>query len=214
MTLTPQIVGRWIFFAAWPPVMHRLRSRTHDGLGLGGLGLVLPLALLVVLATEGSAAESNRFAEFIAPAMQKHCVICHGKEGEVEAGVNLLELESENLAGSVELIGRVIEVLDLKEMPPEDAPQLDEEERRNLVTELKAILRASHSRQRAFAPTPIRRMNRFQYNNAVVDLFDLNCIVFTLPERMMRNTKDIFDPRRERWCKWLRSAVVRWGNRS
>ena len=37
-------------------------------------------------------------------------------------------------------------------------------------------------------------MNRFQYNNAVVDLFDLKCIVFTLPERMMREHKDYFKP--------------------
>ncbi|MCP4508196.1 MAG: DUF1587 domain-containing protein, partial [Fuerstiella sp.] len=39
-----------------------------------------------------------------------------------------------------------------------------------------------------------RRMNRFQYNNAVVDLFDLKNIVFTLPERMMREHKGYFKP--------------------
>ena len=37
-------------------------------------------------------------------------------------------------------------------------------------------------------------MNRFQYDNAVTDLFEMRCLVFTLPERMMRVHSDYFKP--------------------
>jgi hypothetical protein len=37
-------------------------------------------------------------------------------------------------------------------------------------------------------------MNRFQYNNAIVDLFQLNVVVFPLPERMLREHGGYFQP--------------------
>ncbi|MEE2942574.1 MAG: DUF1592 domain-containing protein, partial [Verrucomicrobiota bacterium] len=43
-----------------------------------------------------------------------------------------------------------------------------------------------------YAPTPIRRMNRLQYNNAVKDLFELKVSVFPLPEKMMRDRSGYF----------------------
>ena len=43
-----------------------------------------------------------------------------------------------------------------------------------------------------FAATPIRRMNRLQYNNAVQDLLQLKVSVFPLPEKMMRDRSGYF----------------------
>ncbi|MDF1862056.1 MAG: DUF1592 domain-containing protein, partial [Verrucomicrobiales bacterium] len=77
---------------------------------------------------------------------------------------------------------------------PEDEPQMKPEDRKRLLAELESLLEKSVSETEAFTHTPIRRMNRFQYNNAVIDLFDLNCNVFTLPERMMREHKGYFRP--------------------
>ena len=119
---------------------------------------------------------------------------CHGGEDALEGELNLLELRSDNLPERVELVRRLIDVLDLHEMPPEGEPPLALDLRQTLVAELKAILHASVSRQKKFSHTPIRRMNRLQYNNAVTDLFDLKCNVFTLPERMMREHKGYFQP--------------------
>ncbi len=151
------------------------------------------ILLPAVFAADAQPAETTPFAKIISPAIQQYCVKCHG-EGEVEGDVRLLGLRSDELAANVELVRRLIDVLDLKEMPPEDEPQLEPQLRQNIVTELKTILRASVSEQKTFSHTPIRRMNRFQYNNAVIDLFDLNCIVFTLPERMMREHNGYFQP--------------------
>ena len=82
------------------------------------------------------------------------------------------------------MIKELIEVIDATDMPPEDEPQLSEVERVKLLAVLKTQLRAAtigsnvkHSR--------IRRLNRFQYNNAVRDLFGLNRDVFGLPEKLM-----------------------------
>ena len=56
------------------------------------------------------------------------------------------------------------------------------------------VLHSAMASKKAFAHTPIRRMNRFQYNNAVKDLFQLKVSVFPLPERMLREYGDYFQP--------------------
>jgi hypothetical protein len=147
-----------------------------------------------ILVVAARSAEADRFTEIISPAFKEHCAKCHGAGDEVEGDINLLALRHDDLKDNVELVRRLIDVLDLEEMPPEDEPQLEPKLRRHLVAEFKAMLHASVSQQRTFSHTPIRRMNRFQYNNAVTDLFDLKCIVFTLPERMMRDHKGYFKP--------------------
>lgn len=145
--------------------------------------------------TEALSADGDSFAEIIAPAIQKHCAKCHGANTDaLEGDLNLLKLQSRELNENPELIRSLIEVLDLEEMPPEDEPPLDPKLRQRLISELRKILHAAIASQKTFPHAPVRRMNRFQYNNAVIDLFDLQCIVFTLPERMMREHKGYFKP--------------------
>ena len=141
-----------------------------------------------------SAAETDSFTATIAPMLREHCIQCHGDDDQVEGEVNLKQLRHESLTLNVELVRGLIDVLDLEEMPPEGEPPVDPKLRQQVIAELQSILRASIAKQKSFSHAPIRRMNRFQYNNAVVDLFDLKCIVFTLPERMMREHKRYFRP--------------------
>ncbi|MCH2367454.1 MAG: DUF1592 domain-containing protein [Planctomycetes bacterium] len=130
----------------------------------------------------------DAFAEFLQPAFAQSCVKCHGKGPKVKGKVNLFELKSvSDLAEKPELLSKLIEALDSEEMPPEKEPALAPEKRQRLVAELKEILRLSVDSQESLARTPIRRMNRFQYNNAVKDLFRLKVEVFPLPEKMMRD---------------------------
>jgi len=140
------------------------------------------------------AADHGPFEKVIAPAIRKHCAKCHGAAAEVQGDLNLLQLGSAELSQNLELLRSLIDVLDGAEMPPEDEPPLEPQLRQRLIVNLKAILQREVSHRKTFPHAPIRRMNRFQYNNAVIDLFDLKCIVFTLPERMMREHKGYFRP--------------------
>lgn len=155
---------------------------------------IVSLSLFLPLWEQVRAAESDAFTKVIAPVMQKHCVKCHGAAEDIEGDVNLKTLQSADLATDLELLGRLIHVLDLKEMPPDYEPALDPKLRQQLIEELRRMQHAAASQKQGFAHTPIRRMNRFQYNNAVMDLFDLKCTVFTLPERMMREHGGYFQP--------------------
>ena len=129
--------------------------------------------------------------------------------------VDLLKLPSGDLSEQLELVSSLIEVLDLEEMPPEDGPQLPPELRQQLIAELMTIFDSAVTNQGSYPHAPLTAMNRFQYNNAVIDLFELNCIVFTLPERMMREHKGYFPTRRPgRWPTWSPSAADRWESRS
>ncbi|MFP6872515.1 MAG: DUF1592 domain-containing protein [Verrucomicrobiales bacterium] len=125
---------------------------------------------------------------------EAHCTKCHGKGDKVKGKVNLLELKSDNdLLAKPELLETLLTVLKDHEMPPEDEPLLPQVKRKQMVVRLQAVLRQALETQ-AFVPTQIRRMNRFQYNNAVVDLLELDREIFRLNERLMRRRDDYFKP--------------------
>ena len=134
-------------------------------------------------------------AEGVLEVFQESCISCHGKDGKVKGKVNLLEIGSlEELKAQPKLLESLVEAIDFEEMPPEDEPQLKPEARKKFLGDLQSLLHQSVAGKKEYLQTPIRRMNRFQYNNAVTDLFGLNCNVFTLPERMMRDHRGYFKP--------------------
>ena len=159
-------------------------------------GIATVCVLFCVLTGSGTSSEpQGGFTDAIAPLLRKHCLKCHSTDTEVEGDVNLQSLRGDNWHEQVELVRRLVDVLRLEEMPPEGEPPLPPLDRRQLVRHFQAIMHgASASAPSRFAHTPIRRMNRFQYNNALIDLFDLKCTVFTLPERMMREHNGYFRP--------------------
>ncbi|MBC8190507.1 MAG: DUF1592 domain-containing protein [Puniceicoccaceae bacterium] len=123
-----------------------------------------------------------------------HCIKCHGKAGKVKGKVDLLALKSDNdLLSKPELLEKLLTVLKDHEMPPEDEAPLPEATRMQMVVPLQMMLREALKNQ-PFEPTQIRRMNRFQYNNAVVDLLELDRDIFRLNERLMRRRDDYFRP--------------------
>ena len=137
-------------------------------------------ALAVLLSVPVQAEESELK---LAHLIQNHCVKCHGKDGKVKGDVNLLELNSaDKLASHPDVIREIIEVLDAGDMPPEDEPPLDDSNRRAMIAELKQVLGSGGEEVRQ---AEVRRLNRFQYNYAVRDLFQLNRDVFSLPERLI-----------------------------
>ena len=140
-------------------------------------------------------AASPRYAEEIQPILNHHCIQCHGKNGKVKGKVNLLEIESfADLRADPDLLDELIQALLQEDMPPEDESPLPPELRKRMVETFQAQLYTALRSNRNLAHTPIRRMNRLQYNNAVKALFDLKVEVFALSERMLRQHDNYFQP--------------------
>ena len=149
---------------------------------------------LVLAATFGRAVQADDAATSVQAAFQTHCIKCHGKGKKIEGETNLLALKSdEDLEARPQLLEKLIRVLKNGDMPPQDELPLPANQRQQIVSGLHAMLQRVRASQ-PFIPTPIRRMNRFQYNNAVVDLLELDRDLFRLNERLLRRRQDYFQP--------------------
>ncbi len=147
------------------------------------------LMLVLLLAIVATECRADDVAEFLNPLVAKHCLKCHGGE-KVSGEVNFkpITMAAQFLAQPV-LINKMIDAVDSNDMPPEGEPPLDDKTRSRLLATLKTMLReALTGKERS--PQPIRRLNRFQYNNSVKDLFQLKLDVFELPEKLMTRQDD------------------------
>lgn len=150
---------------------------------------LMPLCALTLQASEGV------FQSLVNTTFDQNCVKCHGAKEKIKGDVDLTQLRSaSDLINQPELLQDMIDVLDFEEMPPEGEEPLEPDTQTELLNYLKSLLETAVATNKDFPATPIRRMNRFQYNNAVQDLFDLKVDVFALPERMMRDHSNYFDP--------------------
>ena len=127
--------------------------------------------------------------------LETHCIDCHGADGEGEIDLQLLASGQEQSAELIELVHHVI---DRHEMPPEETEQPTKDTRQRVADELYKLLVEKTRQTLPPRSQSLRRMNRFQYHNAVTDLFDLRRAVFSLPERVARVYADYFDPSKGR----------------
>lgn len=166
--------------------------------------LLFVVFLSVSIALPSSCATaSEEETQSVVTLLTAACSDCHGSVEEAEGDASEFEGEfrlfdvglnqQTDPDQQIEWLSKVVKELDTRSMPPVDGPALSEVDRTRLITALRQRLVAS-AEQSPFPRTPIRRMNRFQYNNAVVDLFELKPQVFTLPEKMMREHGRYFDP--------------------
>lgn len=155
-----------------------------------------PVAATIATLVAASLFLRPTFAQDASPAtpfFQTYCFACHAN-GKSEGDVDLSGFASARSRHDAELLQQLIDTLETREMPPRENRQPAGDELDQTLTLLRSLLRDSDLGPVAYVRTPIRRMNRFQYDNAVTDLFELNCIVFPLPERTMRIHKDYFKP--------------------
>ncbi|MDE0737329.1 MAG: DUF1592 domain-containing protein, partial [Pirellulaceae bacterium] len=116
--------------------------------------------------------------------LQQKCLKCHGGD-EVNGEVDFKQVNTaEKFRGQPKMIDRMINAIADNSMPPEDEPPLDEKTRVELLAALKTMLREATA-GKANSSVRIRRLNRFQYNNTVKDLFQLKQDLFGLPEKLM-----------------------------
>ena len=156
----------------------------------------LVFALLAALAGSSLGVDTKGlFDTGIKPFFQQNCIKCHG-EGEKIKGKLDLRTYSDHAAWlkDADKIEDIISVIEEGEMPPEEEPEIDEKTRADILEGLKKTLAEAIKSSQPSSQTPIRRMNRFQYANAVKDLLKLKVEVYPLPERMMRDRSNYFKP--------------------
>jgi hypothetical protein len=148
------------------------------------------------------------FNQRIQPLLESYCYDCHGRK-ETNGDVKLTEFSSWNdLEKKPHLMKKMIEALGKNEMPPEDENQPSEIQRQFLLLHLNKSLNKSLASNQKLIPLRMRRMNRFEYGNAVRDLFDLKCWVYSINDRIIRDHNNYFRPKTGKMPK-----VVRAGNR-
>lgn len=158
-----------------------MTSRNPRGTGttrLAAGAIIRIIVLLIGVAAEASANDP------VAAVIAAKCLKCHGQEMP-KGGIDLRRIGSaENSAAPAELLQRVLDAIDANDMPPETEPQLTPNERGLLLRSVKDSLKKATA-----ATKPPRagvfRLTRFQYNNAVRDLFQLDRDVFALSEKLM-----------------------------
>lgn len=148
------------------------------------LKIQLGIVVFFILGTGmSSSAQAEPFADVIQPVLKDRCVKCHGAN-KTRGKINLEELGSiEQWRAKPEVIDRVIRAIDTASMPPEESPPIPPADRDRLLAALKALL--ADATANAVKRLQPRRLNRFQYNNAVRDLFALKKDLFPLTEKLM-----------------------------
>jgi hypothetical protein len=140
--------------------------------------------LMLLLAGVASNLSAAEFDKSVLSVIRQKCVKCHGK-GEINGDVDFKQYHtSKRLLGQPQLIERMINAIDDNNMPPEGEPPLDEQTRAEFLATLQTMLKQATTNN-IVAGLKIRRLNRFQYNNTVKDLFQLKLDVFGLSEKLM-----------------------------
>ncbi|MBT3569777.1 MAG: DUF1592 domain-containing protein, partial [Opitutae bacterium] len=124
------------------------------------------------------------YDSFLKPLFEQNCIKCHGGE-KTKGKVNLKEIRTKaDFLAKPELIKELIEVIDFGDMPPEDEKPLSDEQRDKTFLLLKDFMRQAVAGTKQEKPR-LSRLNRFQYNNSLRDLFGIRTDVFELSEKMM-----------------------------
>lgn len=105
--------------------------------------------------------------------VSQFCLDCHNADYQ-EAELDLQShLSVEDLRGDRKHWENILRRIQFKSMPPEDAEQLDDEQRDALVTAIERII---YDADCDLDPKPgrvtVRRLNRAEYNNTISDIFE------------------------------------------
>ena len=128
------------------------------------------------------------------PVMSAYCFRCHGGE-RTEGKVDLTRFHSkQDFLDDIETTRQVADALAFHEMPPEDEKQLPQEQHSRLTSLFRGFVDDYLQKESALPPVVMRRLNRYEYNNAVRDLLELMGDVFPLPEKPLRAARSYFNP--------------------
>lgn len=130
----------------------------------------------------------------LAKAFQVNCLSCHdGNDAESDIDLSLLNSHTA-LLNAISTTRRIRNVVARHQMPPPDEHQPSDELRQQLIACLDAVISEYLSTHPPDTPVVLRRMNRYEYNNAVRDLLQLEGDIYPLPEKTIRARQPYFQP--------------------
>ncbi|MFP6874972.1 MAG: DUF1592 domain-containing protein [Verrucomicrobiales bacterium] len=133
--------------------------------------------------------------EQIQPVFAKYCYRCHGQKGKVKGKVDLVKLSSaQAYSADPGITKKLLAVLEMREMPPDDELSPKEADYQALRDFTDGVISDHLRSENALPPVSLRRMNRYEYNNAVRDLLQLKGDVYPLPEKVIRPFRKYYDP--------------------
>lgn len=141
----------------------------------GALGLIALLILLSPLL------QAETLPPEVRAVLEEHCYKCHGPEKQ-KSKIRFDTLSTNLIKdrAAAETWHDALDVIHLGEMPPEDEPPLSSEERTVLtgwiqgqIDEVVAALSSTSGR------VVVRRLNRFEYQNTMVDLLGVDLDYFS-----------------------------------
>jgi hypothetical protein len=160
--------------------MRKQKSRSYLFIGvLSGLFAIAlghELAPVVAQDHRGPQAKPDEFDRAIRPLLKKYCYECHGPGDIEDTKLDLQRFHSTDMVHrEPERWAKVLERLESKEMPPEDAPILPDLSRQILKKWAKSAVKDGRKK---LAGDPgrvtLRRLNKAEYNYTVQDLFGVS----------------------------------------
>ncbi len=133
----------------------------------------ITIALLGLSAPFAAAVD---FDAEIRPFLDRHCVSCHGPDKQ-KSGFRVDTLDSDFLnGGDVDLWQEVLDLVNVSEMPPDDAKSMPTDAERSAFSDaLTALMRqALEARRSTGGQNVLRRLTAYEYNNTLRDLLGLD----------------------------------------
>ena len=137
---------------------------------------ILLAALLMFTAVAGDPPAPD-FAKDVRPLIEARCFSCHNEKKQ-KGGIDFTVFKDANTVLRKHKLWRsALEQLQLKEMPPEDEPALNDADRAKIAGGIKsmlALLDSNDPKTRDPGPPLLRRMTRIEYNLTMRDLTGLD----------------------------------------
>ena len=124
----------------------------------------------------------------------KFCNDCHSAGSTESDLVLMISSKDESWYSNPDVIRKVRDELSDHSMPPTDSLQPTDEQRQSMVSTLNRALIQYINANHKPAPSVMRRMTRYEYNNAVRDLLKLSGDLYPLPEKTLRASSPYFQP--------------------
>lgn len=141
------------------------------------LGCLLLTGVLRAAETTNLAPLENEFGTFVRPLATEFCFGCHSTEKH-KGDLDLERVASlKGVLKEPKIWQKVVEQVDLGEMPPKEKPQPSSAQRQKFLTWINAALDEA-ARERAGDPGPVvlRRLNNAEYTYTIRDLTGVNTL--------------------------------------